>query len=99
MGQNRSCIVFIEQMDDAVGKYLLGTLEDVNDRRLGVNCGSCSSSRVEINRDVRVSVLKITYYNRCPLIRTQIMGCSDKWDQIEPGLLVPNYFFTPNVLI
>jgi hypothetical protein len=60
MGQNRSCFVFIEQMDDAVWKYLLGTLEDVDDRRLRVNWGGCSSSRVELIRDVRVSVLKIT---------------------------------------
>jgi hypothetical protein len=74
MGQNRSCIVFIEQMDDAVGKYLLGALEDVNDRRLGVNCGGCSSSRVELIRDVRVSVfLKITYYSRHRLIGSLIM--------------------------
>jgi hypothetical protein len=73
MGQNRSCIVFIEQMDDAVGKDLLGALEDVDDRRLGVNCGGCSSSRVELIRDVRVSVLKITYYSRHSLIGSLIM--------------------------
>jgi hypothetical protein len=60
-------------MDDAIGKHLLGALEDVNDRRLGVNCGGCSSSRVELIRDVRVSVLKIAYYSRHRLIGSLIM--------------------------
>ena len=74
MGQNRSCIVFVEEMDDAVGKHLLRALEDVDDRRFGVNCGRCSSSRVELIRDVRVPVLKITYYSRPRLMGSLIMG-------------------------
>jgi hypothetical protein len=58
MRQNRSCIGFIEEMDDAIGKHLLGALEDVNDRRIRITFGTSSFSRIKVFRDFSVSVLR-----------------------------------------
>jgi hypothetical protein len=58
MGQNRSRLRFIEKVDDAVGKELLGGLEDVDGRRVGIRFGVSNFSRIKFFRDFGVSVLR-----------------------------------------
>ena len=58
MGQNRSRIGFIEKVDDAVGKELLGGLEDVDGRRVGIHFRISNFSRIKFFRDFSVSVLR-----------------------------------------